>query len=107
MINVRGTSSSGLTSILRRGQLERPSAETMRVVQQSAAKVEQTTGNLNRTINQLRPELVESARNTRQATDTLKRQPWRLIWPSTKRYPEEQRPPRRQRPEERRPGRTK
>jgi len=25
--------------------------------------------------------------NTQQLTDTLKREPWRLVWPSTKTYP--------------------
>jgi hypothetical protein len=27
--------------------------------------------------------------NAAQMTDTLKREPWRLIWPSTKKYPED------------------
>lgn len=69
---------------------------TLRSFEQSAGSFKDTAGNLNRTINQVRPELVEITRNTRQATDTLKRQPWRLIWPSTKRYPEDlpkRRPP--------------
>ena len=30
------------------------------------------------------PQVIQ---NTEQLTDTLKRQPWRLIWPSTKSYP--------------------
>ena len=32
--------------------------------------------------------LQQSADNFQQMTDTLKRQPWRLIWPSTKKYDE-------------------
>ena len=30
------------------------------------------------------PQVIQ---NTEQLTDTLKRQPWRLIWPTTKAYP--------------------
>lgn len=43
-------------------------------------------GNINRTVNELRPELMQTTVNTREATDTLKRQPWRLLWPTTKKY---------------------
>ncbi|SDU18502.1 MlaD protein [Verrucomicrobium sp. GAS474] len=32
------------------------------------------------------PKVID---NTEQLTDTLKRQPWRLLWPSTKTYPED------------------
>jgi phospholipid/cholesterol/gamma-HCH transport system substrate-binding protein len=35
-------------------------------------------------------ELDETVVNARQFTDTIKRQPWRLIWPSTKKYPEDE-----------------
>lgn len=47
------------------------------------------TVRLDRTITLLEPELESTAMNLSQMTDTLKRQPWRLIWPSTKQYPEE------------------
>ncbi len=49
----------------------------------------QTSASLNRTISDITPELTATVRNAAQATDTLKRQPWRLVWPSTKKYPEE------------------
>jgi ABC-type transporter Mla subunit MlaD len=39
---------------------------------------------------QLGPDLKESSANVKEATATLKTQPWRLIWPSTKKYPEEE-----------------
>jgi ABC-type transporter Mla subunit MlaD len=45
--------------------------------------------NLNRTINNLGPQFSEIGRNLQQASDTVKRQPWRLIWPSTKKYEED------------------
>jgi DNA repair exonuclease SbcCD ATPase subunit len=44
---------------------------------------------LKSTLTSLGPPLQESAENVKQATATLKSQPWRLIWPSTKKYPEE------------------
>ncbi|MDQ3199817.1 MAG: MlaD family protein [Verrucomicrobiota bacterium] len=36
----------------------------------------------------LTPELKETISNTKDFTATLRSQPWRLIWPSTKKYPE-------------------
>ena len=36
----------------------------------------------------LGPDLEATLRNTRDFTGTLRSQPWRLIWPSTKKYPE-------------------
>jgi ABC-type transporter Mla subunit MlaD len=44
---------------------------------------------LNRTMDDLSGQFSAIAGNLEQATDTVKRQPWRLIWPSTKKYPEE------------------
>jgi phospholipid/cholesterol/gamma-HCH transport system substrate-binding protein len=44
---------------------------------------------LKSTLTSLGPPLQESAENVKDATATLKSQPWRLIWPSTKKYPEE------------------
>ena len=38
----------------------------------------------------IKPSLDQTVRNAEQFTDTVKRQPWRLIWPSTKQYPEDQ-----------------
>jgi ABC-type transporter Mla subunit MlaD len=38
-------------------------------------------------------EVTEVISNTEQMTDTLKREPWRLIWPSTKKYPGDKEPP--------------
>ncbi|MGI8603364.1 MAG: MlaD family protein [Verrucomicrobiales bacterium] len=44
---------------------------------------------LNRTVDQLGPRFSAVGANLEQASDTLKRQPWRLIYPTTKKYPEE------------------
>ena len=46
------------------------------------------TESLSTTLNELRFKLSAVADNLEQATDTVKRQPWRLIWPSTKKYDE-------------------
>jgi ABC-type transporter Mla subunit MlaD len=45
---------------------------------------------LNTALASLQEDLGTSARNLEQGTDTLKRQPWRLIWPTTKKYPEDE-----------------
>jgi len=37
----------------------------------------------------LTPGIDQTVRNAERFTDTIKRQPWRLIWPSTKQYPED------------------
>ncbi len=42
---------------------------------------------LKSTLGSVGPSLEESGRNLKDATATLRSQPWRLIWPSTKNYP--------------------
>jgi ABC-type transporter Mla subunit MlaD len=44
-------------------------------------------------LSQIGPDLKESTQNVKELTATVKTQPWRLIWPSTKKYPEDQNPP--------------
>jgi len=39
-------------------------------------------------LDSLSPDLKETISNTKDFTATLRAQPWRLIWPSTKKYPE-------------------
>jgi ABC-type transporter Mla subunit MlaD len=41
-------------------------------------------------VSNLGPELKASGANVKELTETVKRQPWRLIWPSTKKYPEDE-----------------
>ncbi len=43
---------------------------------------------LNAALNSLSPELEATIRNTKDFTATLRSQPWRLIWPTTKKYPD-------------------
>src|SRR5438105_14874610 len=47
---------------------------------------------LKSTLTSLGPSLQDSALNVKEATATLKSEPWRLIWPSTKKYPENMQP---------------
>ena len=44
--------------------------------------------NLNRTVTSVGTQFSAIGENLEQATDTVKRQPWRLVWPSTKKYDE-------------------
>lgn len=41
-------------------------------------------------MNDIGPDLKATGDNVRALTDTVKRQPWRLVWPSTKQYPEDE-----------------
>ncbi len=47
---------------------------------------------LDRMLMRVDPDLTSTLRNTNQLTDTLKRQPWRVIFPVTKKYPEDDLP---------------
>ena len=51
--------------------------------------------NMDRQLTQLGGKLSRIADNLESASDTVKHQPWRLVWPSTKKYKEEEpvRPP--------------
>jgi ABC-type transporter Mla subunit MlaD len=41
-------------------------------------------------LTQLGPDLKASSANVKELTETVKTQPWRLIWPSTKKYPQDE-----------------
>ena len=43
-------------------------------------------------MNDLAPDLTATGANVKDLTDTVKRQPWRLIYPSTKKYPNDPAP---------------
>jgi ABC-type transporter Mla subunit MlaD len=62
---------------------------TLQNFRESSDKLKAILGDLS----QLGPDLKESGANVKELTATVKTQPWRLIWPSTKKYPEEQKPP--------------
>jgi phospholipid/cholesterol/gamma-HCH transport system substrate-binding protein len=41
-------------------------------------------------VSNLGPDLKASGANIKELTETVKTQPWRLIWPSTKKYPQDE-----------------
>jgi len=43
---------------------------------------------LNHSLTQIGQQFTNIGSNLEQASDTVKRQPWRLIWPTTKKYPD-------------------
>ncbi len=67
--------------------------ETLASFRSVADRFELVTISLDNTLNGLDPQLGDILTNTEQMTDTLKRQPWRLIWPTTKTYPDDTAPP--------------
>lgn len=48
----------------------------------------QASDKLNRTVDDVGTQFSAVGENLEQASDTVKRQPWRLIWPATKKYDE-------------------
>ena len=61
-------------------------------IQTTIGNIRDASEKLNSTMNTLGPELKTSASNIKDFTETLRKEPWRAIWPSTKKYAEE--PPR-------------
>jgi ABC-type transporter Mla subunit MlaD len=49
----------------------------------------QTSDRLERTVDTVGGQFTAMGANLEQASDLLKHQPWRLIWPTTKKYPDE------------------
>jgi len=62
---------------------------SLRNFRQASANFSSTARGLKSTVNGIRPGIDQTVHNAEQFTDTVKRQPWRLIWPSTKKYPED------------------
>jgi ABC-type transporter Mla subunit MlaD len=63
---------------------------TLQNFRESSDKLKAILADLSR----LGPDLKESGENVKELTATVKSQPWRLIWPSTVKRPEDQNPPR-------------
>jgi phospholipid/cholesterol/gamma-HCH transport system substrate-binding protein len=59
---------------------------------QALANARKATDELNSTLHSLRFQFSTIAGNLEQASDTVKHQPWRLVWPSTKKYEDEAKP---------------
>ena len=62
---------------------------TLQNFRASSDKLKSILGDLS----QLGPDLKESGQNIKELTATVKTEPWRLVWPSKKKYPEDQNPP--------------
>jgi ABC-type transporter Mla subunit MlaD len=62
---------------------------TLQNFRESSDKLKAILADLSR----LGPDLKESGENVKELTATVKSQPWRLIWPSTVKHPEDQNPP--------------
>jgi phospholipid/cholesterol/gamma-HCH transport system substrate-binding protein len=76
-------------------------------IERTLSNLREATTKLDNAIDELGPQFTTIGGNLEQWSDTLKRQPWRLIWPSTKRYPEEEPEPARPKAEPRkRPRRS-
>ena len=54
--------------------------------EQASARADAAAKQANALLAGLTPSFNQSAANLAQMTDTLKKQPWRIIWPTTKKY---------------------
>lgn len=54
----------------------------------ASARANRTMKDANALVAGITPTLSQAATNFNEMTDTLKRQPWRLVWPGTKKYDE-------------------
>jgi len=66
---------------------------SLRNFRQASENLSSTTRGLKCRVRSIGPGIDQTVHNAEQFTDTIKRQPWRLIWPSTKKYPEDQSKP--------------
>ena len=62
---------------------------SLRNFRQASENLSSTARNLKCRVRSIGPGIDQTVQNAEQFTDTVKRQPWRLIWPSTKKYPED------------------
>ncbi len=51
------------------------------------ANLQSTSQDLNHIVRSVGPRVDIITANLQEVTETVKRQPWRLIWPSTAKYP--------------------
>ena len=54
--------------------------------EQASERASAAANNANKLIAGLSPSVQSTLGNVNQMTDTLKRQPWRIVWPTTKKY---------------------
>jgi len=56
-------------------------------LEKTLSNTQKLTSDLNTTMSELSTQFTQVGANLSQASDTVKHQPWRLIWPTTKKYP--------------------
>ena len=61
-----------------------------KALEKTLANMRAATARLESLLAGVQPKLSQTATNVEQLTDTLKRQPWRVIFPVTKKYPEDE-----------------
>lgn len=79
---------SSLSKTLKNTEAFTASLTNNRDIEVTLRNFRSASENLNRTMAQLSAQFTQVGENLEQATDTVKRQPWRLVWPSTKKYEE-------------------
>lgn len=60
--------------------------KTLANFEQASQRANAAAGNANKLLVGIGPSVNTLLGNLNQMTDTLKRQPWRIVWPSTKKY---------------------
>jgi ABC-type transporter Mla subunit MlaD len=78
---------SALTRTLQNAEKFTASLVNNRDIEVTLKNFRQTSETLDRTVDELGEQFKVVGFNLEQGSDTLKRQPWRLIWPTTKKYP--------------------
>lgn len=63
---------------------------TLANFRKSSEELKSTLDSVRVTLDSVGPDLQATISNTKDFTATLRTQPWRIIWPSTKKYPEAQ-----------------
>ncbi len=61
-------------------------------IEATLQNLKDSTAKLDATLGTLGGQFTTVGGNLEQATDTVKHQPWRLVWPSTKKYPDDNKP---------------
>jgi phospholipid/cholesterol/gamma-HCH transport system ATP-binding protein len=77
-----------LSKTLRNAQKFTNNLANNKDIDSTLANFRRASENLNTTVSGLGTQFKAVGANLEQASDTVKRQPWRLIWPSTKKYDE-------------------
>src|SRR3977135_2605871 len=66
------------------------SNDNIKITLQNFRESSETLKGIMADLNQLGPELQASGTNIKELPETVKTQPWRLVWPSTKKYPQDE-----------------